>query len=131
MADARLNGALRHVRTMAGRPPGDESDGDLLRRFAADADWAAFAAIVRRHGPLVLRVCRRVLGHEQDAEDAFQATFLVLAQSPHAIRKREALADWLHGVAHRTALKVKRGAARRRNREARRQALTSEATPSP
>src|SRR5947209_6028565 len=118
MADARLNGALRHVRAVAGRPPGDETDGDLLRRFAADADWAAFAAIVRRHGPLVLRVCRRVLGHEQDAEDAFQATFLVLARKAATIRDAGVLVGWLYGVAQRMARDMRRAAGRRQRHEA-------------
>jgi RNA polymerase sigma factor (sigma-70 family) len=115
MATASFGILLRHIRSMAA---GGETDRQLLDDFAARHDEAAFAALVARHGPMVLRVCRCVLNHEQDAEDAFQATFLVLARNVGSIRKREAVANWLHGVAHRTALKAKRSAARRRNHEA-------------
>src|SRR6516164_5309981 len=115
MATASFGILLRHIRSMAA---GRETDRQLLDDFAARRDEAAFAALVARHGPMVLRVCRCVLNHEQDAEDAFQATFLVLARHAGSIRKREAVANWLHGVAYRTALKAKRSAARRRNHEA-------------
>jgi RNA polymerase sigma factor (sigma-70 family) len=120
MATAQLDTLLRHVETLAsGGLVRQETDRQLLEDFALRHSEAAFAALVSRHGGLVLRVCRRVLGHEQDAEDAFQATFLVLAQNASAIHKRDALADWLHGVAYRTAMKAKRGAARRRCHESR------------
>src|SRR6266851_1957771 len=120
MATAQLETLLRHIRKLAaGRCSPQRTDRQLLDDFSARRDETAFAALVARHGPMVLRVCRRVLNHEQDAEDAFQATFLVLARHTGSIRKREALANWLHGVAYRTAMKAKRSAARRRNHEAR------------
>jgi RNA polymerase sigma factor (sigma-70 family) len=88
-------------------------DGDLLARFVAERDEAAFSALVYRHGPMVLGVCRRLLAHRQDAEDAFQATFLVLARKAAAIRHGEVLASWLHGVARRTALRLRARSSRR------------------
>jgi RNA polymerase sigma factor (sigma-70 family) len=131
MATAPLQTLLRHIRKLAaGRGGSHCTDRQLLEDFTARRDEAAFAALVARHGPMVLRVCRRVLNHEQDAEDAFQATFLVLVQNTQAIRRRDALAPWLHGVAYRTAMKAKRSAARRRKHEAERRALTAQsATP--
>jgi len=121
MATAHLGTLLRHIHRLAGEPPGSTrrlTDRQLLDDFAARRDEAAFAALVARHGPMVLRVCRRVLNREQDAEDAFQATFLVLARHTGSIRKPAALANWLYGVAYRTAMKAKRSAARRRKHEA-------------
>jgi RNA polymerase sigma factor (sigma-70 family) len=116
MSDVQFATVLRHVRAVvpSGTP---RSDGQLLHAFAAHDDQAAFAQIVRRYGPVVLGVCRRVLGHQQDAEDAFQATFLVLARKAGSVRKGEALASFLHGVSYRIAMRAKRDAARRRRHE--------------
>src|SRR6516164_8636398 len=123
---------LRHLRSMLDAPAlATRTDRELLDAFASRRDEDAFAGLVERHGPMVLRVCRHVLRHEQDAEDAFQATFLVLARHYGSIQKCEALASWLYGVAYRTALKAKRGAARRRNHEARLRERTPPTAPSP
>src|SRR5262245_28171255 len=94
-------------------------DHDLLGRFTAARDEAAFHALLRRHGPMVLAVCRSVLPAEADAEDAFQATFLVLAHKADSIRRAAALASWLHGVALRTARRTRDEFARRRTHECR------------
>jgi RNA polymerase sigma factor (sigma-70 family) len=93
------------------------TDGELLERFLARRDEAAFTALVRRHGPAVLGVCRRILHHSQDAEDAFQATFLVLVRSAASIRKRRSVGSWLYGVARRVAVRVRGDRARRRQAE--------------
>src|SRR5262245_22290272 len=98
--DADGDALLRHVRRLANRFDLDgASDAALLGRFVTDRDEPAFAALVDRYGGLVLRVCRRVLGDAHEAEDAFQATFMVLARRADAVRPREAVAAWLHGVA--------------------------------
>jgi RNA polymerase sigma factor (sigma-70 family) len=120
MAAAQLGAVLRHVRDAAARQIiTEQSDGALLRAFLSRNDQPAFEALVRRHGAMVLRVCLRTLGNVHDAEDALQATFLVLAQQASSIRKRESLASWLHGVAYRMATNAKRAAARRRGHESR------------
>jgi len=92
-------------------------DQELLSRFAATRDPAAFRVLAERHGPMVLGVCRRVLGCPHDAEDAFQATFLVLSRRAGAIRKGDGLAGWLHGVARHVASRLQRGQRRRQRRE--------------
>jgi RNA polymerase sigma factor (sigma-70 family) len=96
---------------------GDLSDGQLLRRFVAQREEAAFAQLVCRHGGMVLGVCRRVLGNPHDAEDAFQATFLVLARKAGSIRQHQALSGWLFAVAHRLALRLRAEDSRRRTHE--------------
>ena len=102
----------------AGSPAFDAmSDGQLLEMFVRRREESAFAALVRRHGPMVLGVCRRVLRNSQDAEDAFQATFLVLVEKASRLRRPELLANWLYGVAYRTALHARQRAARRGARE--------------
>ena len=98
--------------------PREVSDRQLLERFVVNRDEAAFAGLVQQYSGSVWAVCRRVLHHTQDAEDAFQAVFFVLAKKAAAIRKREAVGSWLYGVAYRTAMNVKRSAARRRQAEA-------------
>jgi RNA polymerase sigma factor (sigma-70 family) len=118
MANTQLSPVLRHIRKLAATEHVKErTDVQLLQEFAARNDQTAFAALVRRHGPMVLGVCRNILRHTQDAEDAFQATFLVLARKAATIHKGEALVGWLHGVAYRMAMNARRTAARRRSHE--------------
>jgi RNA polymerase sigma factor (sigma-70 family) len=117
MTEAQSDVVLRHVRALAGPPPEEATDGQLLERFAARREEAAFEALVRRHGRLVLGVCRRVLGHEHDAEDAFQATFLVLARNAGSIRRRDAVSAWLYGVAYQIAGAARAKSARQRRHE--------------
>jgi RNA polymerase sigma factor (sigma-70 family) len=117
MASNPLNRALHTLQCLALQQEGGPTDGQLLEGFLTRRDQAAFAALVRRHGPMVLGVCQRVLGDVQDAEDAFQVTFLVLARKASAVVPREAVGNFLYGVAHRTALKARVARARRRRRE--------------
>jgi DNA-directed RNA polymerase specialized sigma24 family protein len=90
-------------------------DGDLLEGYLARRDPAAFELLVRRHGPMVLGVCRRILGNAADADDAFQATFLVLVHKANSIRPRSLVSHWLYGVARNTALKARERAHKRRD----------------
>jgi len=115
VATGQLWQVLRHIRQLVGAPSGDDaSDGQLLARFIATRDQDAFAALVERHGPLVWSVCRRALSIEQDAEDVFQATFLVLARKASAIRKHDSVSSWLYGTAYRLATKLRASGAKRR-----------------
>src|SRR5262249_38743163 len=96
----------------------DTSDQELVQAFATGKDDGAFDVLVRRHGPMVLSLCRRLLGNEHDAEDAYQATFLVLARKARSLRRRELVANWLYGVARRTAQKARVARSRRAGHEA-------------
>src|SRR5437764_15083727 len=111
---------LPRVRAMlADRPADWAADAELLRTFVASRDEQAFATLVRRHGPLVLATARRVVGNPADAEDVFQAAFLLLARQASTIRNPAAVGGWLHGVASRMARTARRAAVRRRTYEAR------------
>jgi RNA polymerase sigma factor (sigma-70 family) len=118
MATPSLGTYLHRLKlAMAAEALADCSDRELVDRLRSDQDDGAFRAILERHGPMVYQVCRRVLSSQADVEDAFQATFLVLVRRGHTIRRRASLASWLHGVAHRTAIKLRTQAGRRRRRE--------------
>jgi RNA polymerase sigma factor (sigma-70 family) len=113
-----LGNVLDYIRQIAGAPAGQNlTDQELLHNFTTDRDQAAFAILVQRHGPLVWGVCRRVLRQTQDAEDAFQATFLVLARKAGRIRWQPDVSNWLYAVAWRAAHKAKSEANRRCGRE--------------
>ncbi len=116
MATSVLNGVIRQLRAAVRVEEGAGlTDGELLDRFVAGRDESAFEELLRRHGPMVLGVCRRILHNQADAEDAFQATFLVLVRKAASIRPRGMVSNWLYGVAHNTALKA--DAMRRKRRE--------------
>jgi RNA polymerase sigma factor (sigma-70 family) len=110
---ATSTSVVQRLRRSILRVGDDITDGELLGRFLAMRDGEAFESLVRRHSAMVLGVCRRVLGTVQDAEDAFQATFLVLVHKAHSIVPRDAVGHWLYGVAYRTALKARSLSARR------------------
>jgi DNA-directed RNA polymerase specialized sigma24 family protein len=113
MAEGPLQPVIRRIRRIVGAEDlAATGDGQLLARFAADRDEAAFAELVQRHGPMVLRVCRRFLPDAGAAEDAFQATFLVLVKKAGSIGRGERLAGWLYGVAGRVGRSTE---SRRRN----------------
>lgn len=118
MASGQLGQVWRRLRGLVGKPaPEPPADADLLEQFIARRDMAAFEGLVQRYGPLVLGVCRRVLGNTHDAEDAFQATFLILARRAATIQSQGAVGSWLCGTAYRVSLKAKAGIARRRAQE--------------
>jgi RNA polymerase sigma factor (sigma-70 family) len=131
MAKGQVGAAFRGLRkVLGGRTDPGLSDCDLLRRFSTSRDEEAFAELVRRHGGRVLRVCRHVLGQEQEAEDAFQATFLVLARKASSVGRHHSVASWLHGVAVRTSLNARKIAMRRAQHERQPQARAMESAAS-
>src|SRR5262245_24823039 len=108
MATSRTSEVLQHLRrAVLLRDGAGLTDGQLLEGYLSRRDEAALAALVRRHGPMVWGVCRRILHNWHDAEDAFQATFLVLVRKARSVEPREMVAHWLYGVAHQTALKAR------------------------
>jgi RNA polymerase sigma factor (sigma-70 family) len=118
MASQSLNSTVQYLRSLfTGNGLKDHPDAELLRRFHAMGDQGAFAELVQRHGAWVLGVCRRVLNNDHDAEEAFQATFLVLARKGATLRWNEKLSNWLHGVALRTSQKLRTMSARRQRHE--------------
>jgi len=118
MATSGISEVLQHLRSAVMlRDGAGMTDGQLLDCFIGRRDQAVLGALVRRHGPMVWGVCRRVLGGHHDAEDAFQATFLVLVRKAASVMPREMVGNWLYGVAYQTALKARATAARRKGRE--------------
>src|SRR5262245_41202255 len=118
MDGSRIHNLIRYLCRVA--PPAEDaavSDAQLLERFAAARDEAAFEELARRHGPMVLGVCRRVLGDAHDAEDALQATFLILARKAAAAARCRSAGGWLHTVAYRVALRARARRAARSTRE--------------
>src|SRR5262245_35746646 len=104
MATAQLIRMVGRLRSSSvPRDGGCRTDGELLAAVISHSDDLAFECLVKRHGPMVLGVCRRILGNLHDAEDAFQATFLVLMRKAGVVTPREGLANWLYGVAYRTS----------------------------
>src|SRR5947208_16039345 len=108
MANTALRTFIRHLHRLVGTGSvGGLADADLLQRFLSQRDEAAFEVLVWRHGPMVWNVCQRVLHHQHDAEDAFQATFLAFMRKASTIRQHTSLSSWLYKVAYRVALKAK------------------------
>jgi RNA polymerase sigma factor (sigma-70 family) len=118
MADAPLRTVLRQIRRTASEKAfKDSSDSELLGRYLTERDEAAFVVLLKRHSSMVLNVCRRIQRNEHDAEDAFQATFLLLARKANSIRKHESVAGWLYRVAERLAVDMSESQTRRHARE--------------
>ncbi len=119
MPDGEMHAVIEYIQSLVVDPDlASQTDNELLKRFLANRDENAFEALVRRHGPMVLALCRRILRDPQDAEDAFQAAFLVLVRKAASITRPELLGNWLYGVASRTARAARAAAEKRRVKEA-------------
>jgi RNA polymerase sigma factor (sigma-70 family) len=117
MATSPISVVLQRLRTTFVQDGSGMTDGELLTLFLDSRDEAPLAALVRRHASMVWGVCRRLLRSHHDAEDAFQATVLVLVRKADSVKPREAVGNWLYGVAHQTAVRVRAMAAKRGGRE--------------
>lgn len=117
MVTSPMSVVIQHLRTVFGQDGAEMTDGELLTLFVDGRDDAALAALIRRHASMVWGVCHRLLRSQHDAEDAFQATFLVLVRKADSVKPREAVGNWLYGVAHQTAVRVRAMAAKRGGRE--------------
>src|SRR5580704_16028295 len=119
MSEGQRTAALHRLCAMIGNQAGnDQTDGQLLERYAIHREQAAFTALVRRHGPMVFGLCQRVLRDHHEAEDAFQATFLVLVRKATSLDRRRPLGNWLYTIAYHAALKTRQAIVRRTKREA-------------
>jgi RNA polymerase sigma factor (sigma-70 family) len=119
MPDGEMHAVVEFIHSLVVDPDlASQTDNELLKRFLANRDENAFEALVRRHGPMVLALCRRILRDPQDAEDAFQAAFLIFVRRAASISKPELLGNWLYGVACRTARTARAAAEKRRVKEA-------------
>src|SRR5207249_5741600 len=129
MSTGQFDSVLRHIYRMIGKPQATgQTDRHLLEQFAHRHDESAFATLVERHASLVYGVCWRVLRHRQDAEDAFQASFLVLARKAGSVSWRDSIGSWLYQVAYRIAAEIKVKTARRRTHERQVQEMQNEQT---
>ena len=113
MAQSDLSAVLRYLQRL-GTPGDNLADAEFLRKFVTHHDEAAFTELLKRHGPMVWTTCRRLLTQSADVDDAFQATFLVLIRRASSLQRPEQLGPWLHGVACRVAVRLRRTAARHR-----------------
>ena len=107
MPSRPLNAVFYQLRAAGDRDGAGRTDGELLTRFLNQRDEEALATLVKRHALMVWGVCRRVLRNDHDAEDAFQSTFLVLVRKAGTVKSREMVANWLYGVAHQTAVRLR------------------------